>query len=144
MNENIDNVIQQIIPIWQATEAELDRWTSEGNLQFPELLEKLAANQNWTDKQLREYDPLIRFYVRRHPNFHVTRGAHGGIMRKSDKDKKDLAKTLKESLKKQMQAELVARVAEMSAKLLATSPTQIPDSSDPEFQDYDSDLDSDE
>src|SRR5271166_2658933 len=105
MNENIDNVIQQIIPIWKATEEELEQWTSEGNLQFPDLLEKLAANQNWTDKQLREYDPLVRFYVRRHPKFHVTRGAHGGIMRKSDKDKKDLAKTLKESLKKQIQAE---------------------------------------
>lgn len=136
MNENIDNVIQQIIPIWKATEDVLEQWTSEGNLQFPELLEKLTANQNWTDKQLREYDPLIRFYVRRHPNFHVTRGAHGGIMRKSDKDKKDLAKNLKESLKKQMQEELVQRVAEMSAKLLA-KPTLIPVDSDPEFSNFD-------
>ena len=141
MNENIDNVIQQIIPIWKAAEEELERWTSEGNLQFPDLLEKLAANQNWTDKQLREYDPLVRFYVRRHPKFHVTRGAHGGIMRRSDKDKKDLAKTLKESLKKQMQEELVQRVAEMSAKLIA-KPTLTPVDPDPEFPDYD--LESDE
>jgi hypothetical protein len=138
MNENIDNVIQQIIPVWKATEAVLEQWTSEGNLQFPELLEKLAANENWTDKQLREYDPLVRFFVRRHPNFHVTRGAHGGIMRRSDKDKKDLAKSLKESLKKQMEAELAVKVAQMSAKLLAT-PTLVPDSSEPEFTDYDSD-----
>jgi|SRR6185436_632318 len=115
MNDIIDSIIKQIYSIFAVTEESLQSWNGEGNLQFPALLAKLAAQMNWDEKQLREADPIIRFYIRRNPNYHVTRGAHGGIMRASDKYKKEVLKAAKDSAKKQMLAALEAKAASMLA-----------------------------
>lgn len=98
--------------LYDATEEALDAWdakNAEGNLQFPSLLTRLAVKFNWDEKTMRENDPIIRRYIRRHPKWHVTRGAHGGIMRRSEWDKKNAAKLAKEQAKAQMQAELEAK-----------------------------------
>lgn len=111
MNENIDSVLKQISVIFNSTDEILCEWNGDGNLQFPVLLKMLADKMNWDEKQIREADPIIRFYIRRNSDWHVTRGAHGGIMRASDKQKKDFSKIAKDSVKKQMQTALDAKVA---------------------------------
>ena len=90
-----ESACDDLRPIFRATNEALSEWTGEGNLQFPKLLEMLALKLNWGEKQLREADVLVRWYVRRHPDWHVTRGAHGGIMRASEKQKKEAAKLAK-------------------------------------------------
>lgn len=107
-NDVINKIIDDLLPIFQATDQALNEWTSEGNLQFPTLLTSLAVKLNWDEKQIREADPLVRMYVRRHPDWYVTRGAHGGIMRRSEKQKKEDAKNAaiaaKDLLKQQIEA----------------------------------------
>lgn len=97
-----------------ATEEALDAWdktNSEGNLQFPKLLTTLAVKFNWDEKAIRENDPLVRKYIRKHPKWYVTRGAHGGIMRRAEWDKKNAAKAEKEAIKEQMRAAIEAKQA---------------------------------
>jgi len=108
--------------LFDATEEALDEWeksNKDGNLQFPSLLTGLAVKFNWDEKKMRENDPIVRKYVREHPKWYVTRGAHGGIMRREDWDKKNAAKVAKETAKKQMQEALEAK--EAAAKAAANS-----------------------
>lgn len=117
MSEVIQSVLERLAVVFSITDEVLVEWAGEGNLQFPVLLGMIAVKMNWDEKQVREADPLIRFYIRNNPDWYVTRGAHGGIMRSSDKQKKDLAKTNKDMIKKQMQDIIDAKVAEAINKL---------------------------
>jgi len=110
-DDTIQDNLEKIRGIWQATDQALSEWTSEKNLQFPVLLGMIAVRMNWDEKQVRDADPFVRFHVRNHPDWYVTRGAGGGIMRKSDKDKKEAIRIAKEAAKKQMADKLEAKVA---------------------------------
>lgn len=108
------SVKQTVLVGWgeliDATDAALSEWTGEGNLQFPVLLGMMAVKNNWNEKQVRRADPFVRDYVRLHPDWHVTRGAHGGIMRMSEKQKKEAAQQAKDLAKKQMRDAIEAKV----------------------------------
>jgi hypothetical protein len=111
MSNTVQNVLDKLAPLFQATDEVLAEWTGEGNLQFPVLLGMMAVKLNWDEKQVRENDPLVRFYVRNNPDWFVTRGAHGGIMRATEKQKKETAKAAKEAVKAQLQAAIEAKTA---------------------------------
>jgi hypothetical protein len=108
-------VLDELAELFDVTDKALSEWTGEGNLQFPALLLRMAARMNWTDKQMREADPFVRKYVRSHPDWYVTRGAHGGIMRASEKQKKEADKAAKDLAKKKLQDEIDAKVAAAQA-----------------------------
>lgn len=114
---NISTVLDNLSEIFQTTEDTLSDWRGDGNLQFPALMGMLALKLNWTDKDMREADPLVRYYVRRHPDWYVTRGAHGGIQRMSEKKKKDAQKQAKEDAKRKMQEAIDAEVKRKEAEL---------------------------
>lgn len=121
-NPVIQSVLDELTQLFISTDQALSEWSGEGNLQFPVLLGMMAVKLNWDEKQVREADPFVRKYVRSHPDWHVTRGAHGGIMRMSEKQKKEAAKAAKDQAKKQMQEALEAKAAAEAAK--AGSPTE--------------------
>lgn len=104
MNDNIKNVLDKLAPIFSSADEALSSWSGTGNLQFPVLLGMIAVRLNWDEKQVRENDPLVRYYVRNHPDWSVTRGAKGGIMRSSAKQKRDAEKAAKDAAKAQMKA----------------------------------------
>lgn len=120
-NDIIQKVVDELIPIFQATDQALSEWTGEGNLQFPVLLGMMAVRLNWDEKQVREADPLVRMYVRRHPDWHVTRGAHGGIMRMTEKQKKESVKVAKDLLKQQMADAIEAKAAAAKTAVIPDS-----------------------
>ncbi len=122
MNDSIEKFWNTIKTVCEATDQALNEWKGEGNLQFPQLLGMIAVKHNWTDKQVRDNDPIIRSYVRQHPDWYVTRGAHGGIMRKTDKQTKDAVKQAKEAdkaarelAKQQMREAIEAKTAAQNA-----------------------------
>jgi hypothetical protein len=127
MSNEIDDVLDLLKPLFTATDEVLSEWNGTGNLQFPILLGSLAAKLNWDEKQVRENDPLVRFYIRHHKDWHVTRGAHGGIMKMSEKQKKEAVKAAKESVKKQIQSAIESGAAGISAP---SSTTDVSDSTD--------------
>ena len=130
MNTDMSKVMDQVSALFQATEDCLAEWQGDGNLQFPSLLESLATRLGWTEKQAREADPLIRFYVRNSENWYVTRGAKGGIMRASDRQKKQEAISNKEMLKKQMKAKIEAQAHPTTATATATATLESNESED--------------
>lgn len=114
MSNTVQAVLDKLAPLFQTTDEVLTEWASgqsEGNLQFPVLLGMMAVKLNWDEKQVRENDPLVRFYVRNNPEWYVTRGAHGGIMRATEKQKKESDKAAKEAARAQMKAAIEAKTA---------------------------------
>lgn len=104
MNSNTKSILEDLSTIFSSTDEALSEWSGDGNLQFPVLLGMVAVRLNWNEKKVREADPIIRYYVRNHSEWHVTRGAHGGIMPKSEWQKKEDLKTAKEVAKSKIQA----------------------------------------
>ena len=114
MSNTVQTVLDKLASLFQVTDEVLGEWANgnkEGNLQFPILLGMIAVKLNWDEKQVRENDPLVRFYVRLNPEWYVTRGAHGGIMRATEFQKKETAKAAKAAAKAQMQAAIEAKTA---------------------------------
>ena len=107
----IKMALDELTAMFSVTNEVLNDWKGAGNLQFPALLGMMAIKLNWDDKQMREADPLVRYFVRKHPDWYVTRGAHGGIMKTTEKQKKETVKTNKASIKDQLKAQIEAKVA---------------------------------
>lgn len=121
MNDSIENFWNTVVkPTCEATEQVLSEWTGEGNLQFPQLVGMIAVKHNWSEKEVRDRDPIIRSYVRKHSNWHVTRGAHGGIMRATAKQAKDAAKAVKDTAKQAMRDAIEAKTAAQVAQTSGT------------------------
>lgn len=117
MNDSIETFLNTVVkPTCEATEQALSEYTGEGNLQFPALVEMIALKYNWSEKDVRDRDPIIRSYVRKHKDWHVTRGAHGGIMRAAAKQAKDAAKNVKDVAKQQMRDAIEAKTAAQNAQ----------------------------
>lgn len=137
MSDPIQIAMDRLTPIFKVVDEVLGEWSkdakSENCLQFPVLMGMLAVKTTWTDKQARENDPFIRWYVRNHPEWHVTRGAHGGIMKAEDKQKKEAVKNAKIAAKADMKAALEAELAaKKAAPAIASVVDSESDSSDSE------------
>lgn len=99
MSDNVTKATEKFESIAKATEEALNNWSGEGCLQIPTLLGMMAVKFNWDEQEIRKNDPLIRFFIREHDDWHVTRGAGGGIMRMSDKQKKEQTRQTKVAAK---------------------------------------------
>jgi hypothetical protein len=108
---HIQSFLDSLTPTLVVVDEVLNEWNGEGCLQFPILMGKVSAKLNWDDKQVRAKEPIIRDYVRNHPDWYVTRGAHGGIMKASEKQKKEAAKAAKEKAKAELEIEIAKRAA---------------------------------
>jgi hypothetical protein len=121
----LDNQVSYLLVV----EEILNEWNGEGCLQFPNLMSTLIIKMDWQDKEgektARAKEPIIREYVRTHPDWHVTRGAHGGIMRASEKQKKEELRLAKEKAKAEVNAAIDAEIARKKADASAPS-TPIP------------------
>lgn len=131
-NNPIQLALDDLTVIFKTADETLQGWSGEGNLQFPHLMGMLAVKLNWDEKQVREADPIVRYYVRKHPEWYVTRGAHGGIMRITDKQKKEQAKTTKSALKDQMKAAIEAKAAQTTQSATTDTSTSNDEVSDTE------------
>lgn len=131
MNDIIESIVEHLTAVFKATDESLNEWSGEGNLQFPVLLGMLAVKMNWDEKQVREADPFIRHYVRSHPDWYVTRGAHGGIMKTLDKQKREAAKVAKATVKEQLKAAIEAKTAS-TTDTSSTNNSPVPASDDSE------------
>jgi hypothetical protein len=111
MNDPIESFLDSQRPILNLVDQMLDDWKSEALYQVPQLLLNMGARLDWDSKQLRKYDPIVRAYLKDHPVWYVTRGAHGGIMRRNEHDKKEADKAAKLRAKEELKATLEAKAA---------------------------------
>lgn len=110
-HETVQTIFEELTMIFQMTERVLNEWNSPGNIQFPVLLGMVAVRMGWDERQLRENDPFIRKYIRKHKEWCIARGAKGGIMRASEKQKKDEMQMTKSAIKQQIEAVIAAKTS---------------------------------
>lgn len=105
---HIESFLDEQRPTLLIVDKILNEWNGIGCYKVPVLLMEVKDQMNWDDKTLNSKNPIIRDYLRNHPIWFITRGAKGGIMRRSDKDAKqqliEAKKKAKEELIIQLQA----------------------------------------
>ncbi len=113
----------QLAPLFLVVDEVLNEWTGDKCYQLPMLMMNIKARMNWVgeegEKQFRAKDPIIRDYIRNHPAWYITRGAHGGVMKRAEKEKKEAAAEAKRiavaEAKKEINAALDAEIAKKAA-----------------------------
>lgn len=113
---DVQNFLGEQAPYLAVVEEILNEWTGEGCLQFPTLMGTVQLKMGWDEKTSRAKEPIIREFVRNHSIWYVTRGAHGGIMRRAEKQKKDAEKAAKEKAKAELTAAIEAEAARKKAE----------------------------
>ena len=122
MTDHVDDFLAETKRILKVVDEILEAWSGEGCYQVPILLLNLATQLGWNDEEIRRNDPVVRLYLKKdHPLWYITRGAKGGIMRRSEHDKKEAAKLAKEKAK----AEIKAKLLEKSISLATTNLTVV-------------------
>ena len=112
---HIQSFLDDLAPVLSLVDEVLNDWKGEGCLQFPHLLGTISAKLNWNEETARQHDAIIRQFVRNHPVWFVTRGAHGGIMRRAEKLKKEAALEAKKKARAEMDAAVEAKLAAQQA-----------------------------
>lgn len=115
MSNPIEAYLDNLKPILSVVDEILDNWKGDGCFQLPNLIGLVAVKFSWDEIQIRNHDPIIRSYIRQHPVWYVTRGAGGGIMRRSEYQKKEATKLAKEKAKADIKAALAIKLAQQSA-----------------------------
>lgn len=111
MTDSVDIFLDEQRPMLKMVDEILNAWDGASCYQIPKLVKDLALQFNWDSDQARRNDPIIRAYLKTHPVWYVTRGAHGGIMQRSEYEKKEAAKVAKEKAKLDLQAAVAAAKA---------------------------------
>lgn len=140
-NASVTKVVDKVTSLFTTVDEALSEWQGEGNLQFPALFAMLATKLGWDEKQLKEADPVIRYYVRNSDDWLVTRGARGGIQRASDKQKKLEAQQAKEQLKKKMKEKIEQASTATTTALAAVAATPESSFEDDSLDESDDDFD---
>ena len=90
----------------------LEGWKFESNYQFPELVKSVTKELNLTDERdLKEVDAHVRYFVRKNPNYKAKRGAHGGIALASTEAQREAAKAARLQAKADAAAKVEATLA---------------------------------
>lgn len=110
MNVNVDKATEFCKSIFTETEKILVDQI-DNDLKFPQLISLVSSKLNVSSDEQKVVDPFVRFYVKFHPDFHASRGAKGGIEKMEDYQTRAIAKATKASLKKELVAEIDARIA---------------------------------
>lgn len=88
--------------------------TATTKLQFPMLLSKVGEelnSLNFDAKQIKEAEPLIRFYIHNHDTFCSSRGRSGGVELKDAKTTRDADRAAKDAIKAQLKDVIDAKMA---------------------------------
>jgi hypothetical protein len=123
MSDSVQTFLDTLRPMLKLVDEVLNAWNGDDRYQVPNLVSELALRLNWDSDQVRRNDPIIRAYLKDHPTWYVTRGAHGGIMKRADWLKKKQAEAEKERAKQEIKAALAAKEAAKTAVSATVVPT---------------------
>lgn len=132
MSDPVESFLNEQKPMLKLVDEILDTWSGEGCYQVPALVMSIATKLNWDSDQARRNDPIIRAYLKEHPTWYVTRGAHGGIMRRAEHDKKEALKLAKEAAKEKAKQEIRLALATKLSQPTVVVPVPALDSDESE------------
>lgn len=115
MSNPVESFLNEQVPMLKLVDEILEAWDKQGCYQVPALMVSLSVKLNWNSTQARLKDPIIRAYLKDHPMWAITRGAHGGIISRAEFLKKEAAKIAKEAAKSVALAMIANKVAQATA-----------------------------
>lgn len=92
---------------------------ASNNLKFPQLIQLVSAKLNVSPDRQKVIDPFVRYYLKFHPDFHPSRGAKGGIEPMKNYQDRLSVKATKTAIKKELVAEIDARLSETEEAISA-------------------------
>lgn len=120
MSNTKEAILTNLDVLFQETDKALNEWLEErnkmpekerSNLKFPKLMEKMTLSLNWSDDQVHKNDPIVRYYLRDHKDWHFSVGAKGGIQPASDRQNKEAIKAAKEAARIAVEIAIAAKQA---------------------------------
>ena len=109
----------ELSPLFKVVDDLLGDWDYAKCYQLPVLMMNIKDQMKWEgkegDKQFRAKDPIIRDYIRCHPVYYITRGAHGGVQLRDKLDKKEALVEAKRKAKEEISALIDANIAKKNA-----------------------------
>jgi hypothetical protein len=118
MSDAIEQFLNEQKSMLKLVDEILGAWNyGQGCYQLPALIGALSLRLNWDSEQARRNDPIIRAYLKDHPTWYVRRGANGGVMERSEHEKKEAAKQAKEIAKQEIRLALAAKLAQPATSL---------------------------
>ena len=136
MHSHVTTCLNFDTTVYAAVEAVLGEWTSEENLQCPQLVQTVVMRLGIEPTELKQIDSIVRRYVRSHPDWRVAKGVKGGIQRRADYNNRQAAKAAleaaKRSVKLRINAKLKAETPVVEAEPVETVSDQV-DSEDEEL-----------
>lgn len=111
MSNSVLTVTEHLSKVFTCIDSIFEELQPQGTLQFKTLFGMVVAKLGLSDSQMRELDPVARYYIRNNPTYYVTRGAGGGIGLASVKAQRDSETASRESIKKKLKADLEAKLA---------------------------------
>jgi hypothetical protein len=115
MSDAVESFLNQWKPILTLVDEVLGEWNGEGCYQVPGLVKLLSVRLNWDSETARQSDPVIRAFLRNHPVWYITRGAHGGIMLRAEHQRKEAIKVARDKAKEELKAAVKLRLESQSA-----------------------------
>lgn len=106
MADNMQSSLDAVRAIWEAADRALDQCDGCDNIQLPDLMRQIAVSEGWDEKTVNANDAVVRFYVRNHTDWAITKGRCGGVIPRAVWEKKQAVKSAKAAAKKEMQAKL--------------------------------------
>lgn len=104
-------IVNKFSEIADLVDQVLNEYDQQNNLQIPVLVAMVAAKMNMSPDMAKQIDPAVRWYIKEHPSWEVSRGAKGGVIPASKMKARIDAKSNKVKLKK----ELTNKIEEMTA-----------------------------
>lgn len=105
-----EDVLNKLSELYDEIDAILD--SSSEKLQVPELVLMIGNNRGMDEKESKELDHPIRYYLKNHDKWYLGRGAKGGILPLQVLKEKNKAKEEKESYKKEVLKKIEEKINE--------------------------------
>ncbi len=120
MADNIKEFYEKkAVPLFNIVEEVLNLHNFEiiPYVQVPKLLSDMALKLDWTDADIQSYNGVVRWYLRSHQKYMITKGAKGGIILRAAREAKLAAQNAKDIEKEKMR-KAIEEAAEMQKNLI--------------------------
>lgn len=142
MNKTV--VLDLFYSIFEQVDIVLDSYQGSSKMQVPNLVAQVGKNLDMDDKQIKEADPIIRYYIRNHDKWCSSRGRTGGIELRDNKTAKLAAKAAQQEIKDQLKASILAKIDTDDADAKTNDNPTFPLDEDEEDEEIEEDLDEDD
>jgi hypothetical protein len=109
MNPNVQRALTFHQRVFESIEAVMAEWTNqEKGISVPTMMAAIAASLRLEPTLVPSLEPIIKTYVRAHPDFCIERGMKGGVQWKTIRDAREKVQAEEAEVKRLRNEEIAA------------------------------------